>query len=334
MNAPEKLPLPARKVSVRARPVPRPASDDGTCGSHPAARPPLAGRSADVPPAAASAVGVSRPHESARAQVAGAATYVDDIAEVRGTLFAAPVLSNVAHGKLLGVDASAALGMPGVRDIVLARDIPGHTMLASFIGDEPIFAIDRVEHIGQVVGVVVADTVMQARRAARKVRLQIDELPAILSVTDALAARSYVLPPVFVRRGDAAQALQRAPHRLSGKLSVGGQEHFYLEGQVAYVLPQEQNQWVVYSSTQHPGEVQHWVAHALGLDNHAVRVECRRMGGGFGGKETQAGHMAVWAAIAASKLKCPVKLRMDRDDDFMVTRSPTNTRWASTTVAC
>ena len=319
MNAPEKLPLPARKVSVRARPVPRPASDDGTCGSHPAARPPLAGRSADVPPAAASAAGVSRPHESARAQVAGAATYVDDIAEVRGTLFAAPVLSNVAHGKLLGVDASVALGMPGVRDIVLARDIPGHTMLASFIGDEPIFAIDRVEHIGQVVGVVVADTVMQARRAARKVRLQIDELPAVLSVKDALAARSYVLPPVFVRRGDAAQALQRAPHRLSGKLSVGGQEHFYLEGQVAYVLPQEQNQWVVYSSTQHPGEVQHWVAHALGLDNHAVRVECRRMGGGFGGKETQAGHMAVWAAIAASKLKCPVKLRMDRDDDFMVT---------------
>ena len=290
MNAPEKLPLPARKVSVRAR-----------------------------PPAPTSAAGVSRPHESARAQVAGAATYVDDIAEVRGTLFAAPVLSNVAHGKLLAVDASVALGMPGVRDIVLARDIPGHTMLASFIGDEPIFAIDRVEHIGQVIGVVVADTVMQARRAARKVRLQIEELPAILSVKDALAASSYVLPPVFVRRGDAAQALRRAPHRLSGKLSVGGQEHFYLEGQVAYVLPQEQNQWVVYSSTQHPGEVQHWVAHALGIDNHAVRVECRRMGGGFGGKETQAGHMAVWAAIAASKLKCPVKLRMDRDDDFMVT---------------
>ena len=319
MNAPEKLPLPARKVPVHAKSMPRPAADDDSRRPNPATRPASAGRAPDAPAAPASAAGVSRPHESARAQVAGAATYVDDIAEVRGTLFAAPVLSNVAHGKLLGIDASAALGMPGVRDVVLARDIPGHTMLASFIGDEPIFAIDRVEHIGQVVGVVVADTVMQARRAARKVRLQIEELPAILSVNDALAARSYVLPPVFVRRGDAAQALQRAPHRLSGKLSVGGQEHFYLEGQVAYVLPQEQGQWVVYSSTQHPGEVQHWVAHALGLDNHAVRVECRRMGGGFGGKETQAGHMAVWAAIAASKLKCPVKLRMDRDDDFMVT---------------
>ncbi len=127
------------------------------------------------------------------------------------------------------------------------------------------------------------------------------------------------MPPVHVRRGDAAAALQAAPHRLSGSLEVGGQEHFYLEGQIAYVVPLEQNQWAVYSSTQHPGEVQHWVAHALGLDNHAVRVECRRMGGGFGGKETQAGHMAVWAAIAAHKLRCPVKLRIDRDDDFMVT---------------
>ncbi|HOZ64270.1 MAG TPA: xanthine dehydrogenase molybdopterin binding subunit [Burkholderiaceae bacterium] len=269
--------------------------------------------------ASVGAAGHSKHHESARAQVAGAATYVDDIPEIKGTLYAAPVLSTVAHGKLLGVDISAALAMPGVRDVLLTRDIPGSPILASFTGDEPIFAIDTVQHIGQVVGVVVADTVMQARRAARKVKLNIDALPAILSVKDALAAKSYVLPPVFVTRGDATTALARAPHTLSGTLEVGGQEHFYLEGQVAYVLPQEQNQWLVYSSTQHPGEVQHWVSHALGLDNHAVRVECRRMGGGFGGKETQAGHMAVWAALAAHKLKHPVKLRMDRDDDFMVT---------------
>jgi len=283
MNAPEKLPvLPAVKAST-------------------------------------SAAGHSRHHESARAQVAGAATYVDDIPEIKGTLYAAPVLSTVAHGRLLAVDISVALAMPGVRDVLLARDIPGDPILASFTGDEPIFAIDTVQHIGQVVGVVVADTVMQARRAARKVKLNIEALPAILSVKDALAAKSYVLPPVFVTRGDATAALARAPHTLSGTLEVGGQEHFYLEGQVAYVVPQEQSQWLVYSSTQHPGEVQHWVSHALGLDNHAVRVECRRMGGGFGGKETQAGHMAVWAALAAHKLKRPVKLRMDRDDDFMVT---------------
>ena len=202
---------------------------------------------------------------------------------------------------------------------MLAGDIPGDTLLASFAGDEPIFAIDTVQHVGQVIGLVVADTVMQARRAARKVKLDIEALPAILTVQQALDAQSYVLPPVFVNRGDAGAALARASHTLNGTLEVGGQEHFYLEGQVAYALPQEQNQWVIHTSTQHPGEVQHWVSHALGLANHAVRVECRRMGGGFGGKETQAGHVAVWAAIAAHKFKCPVKLRLDRDDDFMIT---------------
>ena len=265
------------------------------------------------------AAGASRPHESAAAQVAGAATYVDDIPEVRGTLHAAPILSTVAHGRLLGVDTTAALAMPGVVNVVLAADIPGDPMLAAFAGDEPVFARDTVQHIGQVIGLVLARTVMQARRAARKVQLTIEALPTVLTVQEALKAQSYVLPPVFVGRGDADRALATAQHRLDGTLEVGGQEHFYLEGQIAYVLPQEQNQWVVYSSTQHPGEVQHWVAHALGLDSHAVRVECRRMGGGFGGKETQAGHLAVWAAIAANKLHCPVKLRLDRDDDFMVT---------------
>lgn len=270
-------------------------------------------------PAATRAAGRSTPHESARAQVAGAATYVDDIPELRGTLHAAPILSTVAHGKLLGVDTTAAMAMPGVRDIILARDIPGDPVLGNFSHDEPVFAQDTVQHIGQVIGVVVADTVMQARRAARKVVCTIDPLPALLKVQDALKAESYVLPPVFVKRGDAAAALKKAAHRLQGTLEVGGQEHFYLEGQVAYVVPQEQQQWLVYSSTQHPGEIQHWVSHALGIANHAVRVECRRMGGGFGGKETQSGQMAVWAAIAAHKLHCPVKLRLDRDDDFMVT---------------
>jgi len=270
-------------------------------------------------PLLAPVCGTSPAHESAIAQVAGAATYVDDLPEVRGTLYAAPILSTVAHGTLRGVDAGIALALPGVRGVLLARDIPGDPMLAAFAGDEPIFATDTVQHIGQVVGVVVADSVMQARHAARQVKLDIEALPAVLTIQDALAAQSYVLPPVFVKRGDAALALSRAAHTLRGTLEVGGQEHFYLEGQVAYVLPQEQNQWLIYSSTQHPGEVQHWVAHALGLDNHAVRVECRRMGGGFGGKETQAGHLAVWAAIAAHKLKCPIKLRLDRDDDFLIT---------------
>jgi len=265
------------------------------------------------------ACGISKAHESAVAQVAGTATYIDDIPEIKGTLYAAPILSTVAHGRLLGVDASAALALAGVHDVILAKDIPGDPVLATFTHDEPIFASTHVEHIGQVVGVVVADSVMLARRAARLVKLDIEALPAILTVHEALKAQSYVLPPVFVKRGDPDRALASAPHALSGSFEVGGQEHFYLEGQVAYALPLEQNQWWVYSSTQHPGEIQHWVAHALGLANHAVKVECRRMGGAFGGKETQSGHMAVWSAIAANKLRRPVKLRMDRDDDFMVT---------------
>ncbi|WP_291015056.1 xanthine dehydrogenase molybdopterin binding subunit [Hydrogenophaga sp.] len=265
------------------------------------------------------AAGVSHAHESARAQVEGAATYIDDIPEVRGTLHAAPVCSHAAHGILRGVDVSAALAVPGVRAVIDAGDIPGDTTLAAFALDEPVFALDTVQFVGQVIALVVADDVMTARRAARLVKLDIEPLDAVLSVHEAHALEHYVLPAVHVKRGDAQAALRRAPHQLEGRFEVGGQEHFYLEGQIAYVLPLEQNQWWVYTSTQHPGEVQHWVSHALGLSNHAVTVECRRMGGGFGGKETQAGHLAVWAAVAANKLRCPVKLRLDRDDDFMIT---------------
>ena len=295
--------------------------DVNAANAHAASPAAAASRASKTTPASpvVQAAGQSKVHESARAHVAGTATYVDDIPEIRGTLYAAPVLSTVAHGRLLGVDAAAALAMPGVRDVILASDIPADPMLGNFAHDEPVFAQSTVQHVGQVIGLVVAESVMQARRAARQVVCSIETLPAILNLRDALQAKSFVLPPVFVNRGDAAAALKAASHTLHGTLEVGGQEHFYLEGQVAYAVPQEQNQWLIYSSTQHPGEVQHWVAHALGIDQHAVRVECRRMGGGFGGKETQAGHMAVWSAIAAHKLKCPVKLRLDRDDDFMVT---------------
>jgi xanthine dehydrogenase large subunit len=265
------------------------------------------------------AAGQSRPHESARAQVAGAATYIDDIPELRGTLHAAPVCSHIAHGTLRGIDTAAALAIPGVRAVIDARHIPGDKTLAAFAHDEPVFATDTVQFVGQVVALVVANDVMTARRAARLVKLDIAPLDAVLSVHEAHAQESYVLPPVRVARGDAAAALQRAPHQIEGRFEVGGQEHFYLEGQIAYALPLEQNQWRIHTSTQHPGEVQHWVGHALGVASHAVTVECRRMGGGFGGKETQAGHLAVWAAVAANALRCPVKLRLDRDDDFLIT---------------
>ena len=263
--------------------------------------------------------GSSVAHESARAQVQGAVRYVDDIPELQGTLHAAPVMSPMAHGRLRGLDTSAALLMPGVRGIVTAADISGSPILAAFGHDEPIFASQTVQHVGNVMALVVADDVMTARRAARLIKADIEPLPAILSTQEALEKNHFVLPPVHVSRGDAAGALATAPHRLAGSFSVGGQEHFYLEGQVAYAQPQDMGQWQIFSSTQHPGEVQHWVAHALGLQLHDVRVETRRMGGGFGGKETQAGHLAVWAALAAKKFDAPVKLRLDRDDDFLIT---------------
>jgi xanthine dehydrogenase large subunit len=282
-----------------------------------------------TPDLQASPAGQSHPHESAIAQVVGNAQYIDDIPEIKGTLFAAPVMSTVAHGKILSIDTTVAEAMPGVIGCVLAGDIPGDPILAAFGHDEPIFAMDTVQHVGQVIGLVVADSVMNARRAARHVKVGYTELPACLDVRAALAAKSFVLPPVRVQRGNAQQGIANAPHQLSGSMDVGGQEHFYLEGQIAYAIPKEQGTWHIYSSTQHPGEAQHWVAHALALDNNKVTVECRRMGGGFGGKETQSGHMAVWASVAALKFGQPVKLRMDRDDDFMVTgkRHPFSYDW-------
>jgi xanthine dehydrogenase large subunit len=258
-------------------------------------------------------------HESAKTQTQGLAHYIDDLPEVRGTLYAAPIMSQVAHGKLLGLDTLAASRLAGVVGFVTQTDVLGDKMLAAFAHDEPIFAVDTVQHIGQVVGLVVATSMKTARMAALQVQIKTETLPAVLDARSALANQSFVLPPVTVRRGDAAQALSQAPHQLTGRFEVGGQEHFYLEGQIAYSLPQGDGEWLIHSSTQHPGEVQHWVAHALGIPNSQVTVQCRRMGGGFGGKETQAGHLAVWATLAATKFKCPVKLRLDRDDDFMIT---------------
>ncbi|MFY8054448.1 MAG: molybdopterin cofactor-binding domain-containing protein, partial [Limnohabitans sp.] len=211
------------------------------------------------------------------------------------------------------------LASTGVVGTVYSPDILGHKLLASFAHDEAIFADDTVQHIGQVMGLVVARSHKQALVGAKKITAEINPLSAVLDVREAYEKKHWVLPPVEVSRGHALESIAKAPRHLSGSLDVGGQEHFYLEGQIAYALPQENGQWLIHSSTQHPGEVQHWVAHALNVPLHAVRVVCRRMGGGFGGKETQAGHLAVWAALAAHKFQRPVKMRLDRDDDFMIT---------------
>jgi len=264
-------------------------------------------------------VGRARKHESAELHVRGQATYTDDIAELAGTLHAALGLSARAHARVTALDLSPVRASRGVVAVLTARDIPGLNDCGPIVHDDPILADGLVQYVGQPIFIVVADSHDNARRAARLAVVDYDDLPAILTPQAARAAASYVLPPMRLARGDAAQAFSRAPHVVKGELHVGGQEQFYLEGQIAYAIPGEDRGMHVYCSTQHPSEMQHVVAHALGLHSHHVTVECRRMGGGFGGKESQSALWAAAASIAAVRSGRPVKLRADRDDDMLVT---------------
>ena len=275
----------------------------------------------DAGVAAGARVGVSRPHESAHLHVAGSAPYVDDLPELAGTLHAALGLSPVAHGKLVAIDMTRVAAMPGVVAVLTAKDIPGPNDCGPVMHDDPILADGVVHYLGQPVFAVIAETRDAARRAAAeaKAALRIDPLPALLTPQEAHAAQSYVLPPMHLTRGRARAAINAAPHRIASTFEVGGQEQFYLEGQISYAIPREDDGMLVHCSTQHPSEMQHLVAHCLNLHSHHVQVECRRMGGGFGGKESQSGLFACVAAIAAKQLNRPVKLRLDRDDDFMIT---------------
>jgi xanthine dehydrogenase large subunit len=200
-----------------------------------------------------------------------------------------------------------------------AADIPGVNDVGPIQRDDPILAERIVEFAGQPVFAVAATSVNAARRAVATAELRIAPLPPILTIDEALAARSYVLPPVTVTRGDPADAMKSAPHRLQGRFACGGQDHFYLEGQIALAIPRERGGMHIFTSTQHPGEVQHMVARALRVNEHDVVVECRRMGGGFGGKETQMSLFACIAALLARKTGRAVKLRLDRDDDMRST---------------
>ncbi|HEY8608995.1 MAG TPA: xanthine dehydrogenase molybdopterin binding subunit [Noviherbaspirillum sp.] len=274
---------------------------------------------AALAPPAWSQAGKPHPHESARLHVLGEATYTDDIPELHGTLHAALGLSQKAHAKLRAVDLDAVRQAHGVVAVYTARDIPGFNDCGPIIHDDPILADGLVQYVGQPIFIVVADTHDNARRAARLAQVDYEELPAILTPQQAKQAQSLVLPPMRLARGDFQRAYAQAPHRLKGALHVGGQEQFYLEGQISYAVPREDRTMHVWCSTQHPSEMQHVIAHALGLHSHHVTVECRRMGGGFGGKESQSALWAAAAAISAARLGRPVKLRADRDDDMLVT---------------
>ncbi|WP_285294469.1 xanthine dehydrogenase molybdopterin binding subunit [Aureimonas altamirensis] len=260
-------------------------------------------------------------HDSAHKHVTGTAEYTDDIVEPVGTLHACLGLSTVAHGHIEAMDLSAVEAAPGVRWVMTAADIPGvNDISPNGLHDDPIFATETVEFWGQPLFAVVAQTRDMARRAARLAKVRYRKLPHALDIESARAAGyPYVTAPLRLQRGDADTALAGAPRRLAGRMVVGGQDHFYLEGQIALAVPGEDAEVTVHVSTQHPSEVQHMVSHALGVPANAVTVSVRRMGGGFGGKETQMNLFACVAAIAAKRLKCAVKLRPDRDDDMVAT---------------
>jgi xanthine dehydrogenase large subunit len=258
-------------------------------------------------------------HDSAVGHVTGAAQYLGDIPVVPGTLEAALVLSPHAHARIGSVDLSRALAVPGAIAAVTAADIPGKNDIAPIRSDEPALAAGVVEYEGQPVAAVAATTLDAARAAAKLVAIDYEPLPAVLTIEEAMARESFVSPPQTMVRGEVEPALARAPHRIRGELRCGGQDHFYLEGQIALAVPGEGSDMQVWSSTQHPTEVQHGVAHLLGLPFNAVTVEVRRMGGAFGGKESQATIVAGIAAVLAWKARRPVKLRLPRDDDMRAT---------------
>jgi xanthine dehydrogenase large subunit len=259
------------------------------------------------------------PHDSAAKHVSGSAEYIDDVREPEGTLHIAVGVSPKARGRLLTLDLAAVRAHPGVVAVLTARDIPGQNDVSPAFGDDPLFAADEVSFHAQALFAVVAQTREGARRAARLAKVEIAPEAPSITIEDALARNEMVLPDYSFGRGEPGSAIAAAPHRLSGEFRVGGQEHFYLEGQVALAVPGEDGSIHVYSSTQHPTEVQHVVARVLDLPDAHVTCEVRRMGGAFGGKESQATQWAAMAALAARVTGRPCKIRLDRDDDFILT---------------
>jgi len=266
--------------------------------------------------------GVSDPiaHDSAHMHVAGDANYIDDLKVPDNCLDVFVASSSCAHGEVAQLDLSAVRAAPGVVAVVSAEDIPGRNDVSPVAGDDPLFADGLVQFHGQSLFAVGAETTDVARAAAAKAKLVYKARPAILTIDEAMARRSFVIPPIpAMRTGDAAEALAAAPHRRSGRLYVGGQEHFYLEGQVSLAIPGEDGDMHVYSSTQHPSELQEIIAHMLDRPFNAVTVELRRMGGAFGGKESQAALFAAAAALIADRTGRPAKVCVDRDDDMTMT---------------
>ena len=260
------------------------------------------------------------PHDAAKLHVTGTARYTDDVPTPAGTLHIAFGLSSIANGKITAMDLRAVRQSPGVVAVLTAEDLPAENDVSPAAHDEPLLSEGAVRYLGQPLFAVVAETHLAARQAATKGDVQYAEEDPIFTVEQALDANSrFEDGPRIYTKGDVDAALAEAPHQVRGTLELGGQEHFYLEGQAALAIPGEDGDMVIHCSTQHPTEIQHKVAEGLGVPMHSVRVEVRRMGGGFGGKESQGNALAVICAVAAAQTGRPCKMRYDRDDDMIIT---------------
>ena len=264
-------------------------------------------------------VGSSIPHDSAHLHVSGEASYTDDIAEPRDLLHLAVGMSERAHARIKSIDLQPVRDAAGVVDVIVVDDIPGENNCGPVIHDDPILAPNLVQYVGQAIFAVAAETVDAARKAARLAIIDYEDLDAILDPLDAVEKQSFVLPSETLTRGDSTRALESAANRLQGRVHLGGQDHFYLEGQIAMVLPRDDGDLFIFSSTQHPGELQALIAAATGKQAKDVVFECRRMGGGFGGKESQPALIACIAALMTQRTGRACKLRLDRDDDMKMT---------------
>ena len=265
-------------------------------------------------------VGGAIAHDSARHHVTGAAVYIDDQPQLPGLLHLQPGLSPRAHAKIISCDLEMVRAAPGVVCVLTAKDIPGpNDVSPTGTKDDPVFADEKVVYAGQPVFVVAATSLEAARQAATLAKIEYEDLPGIFTIAEARAHNCDLEPEQIMELGAADAALQTAPHTCAGTLRMGGQDHFYLEGQAAQCLPGEGNNLHITSSTQHPSEVQHLIAHLLGRASHDITVNVRRMGGGFGGKETQASLIAAMCALVCAKTGRPARLVLDRDDDMLMT---------------
>jgi xanthine dehydrogenase molybdopterin binding subunit len=259
------------------------------------------------------------PHESATQHVSGEAVYIDDMPLTERSLVGHVVYSPHAHARIVLFDLTEAKRVPGVHAVLCFKDIPGTNQMGPVVHDEVVLAEQEVVCVGQAIFLIAAENEDQCREAEKNIRVEFEPLPAILTIEQAIEHKSQLGAERRMQRGDVGAAMKSAPNKFSGELRTGAQEHWYLETQVSLCVPGEQNEMKVFSSTQHPSETQTLVAEVLGLKKNNVEVEVRRMGGAFGGKETQANQVACWAALLAHHTKRPVKIRLFRDDDQKIT---------------